>query len=103
MLTRHLSHSRIQTHIYGEAAMGALGVLSTGPDLRYCTEWRRWLWTQPVRWVLGDVGRFHNKRVLEIGCRFGKMSCYFARLGAFVDGVDIYDSHIKLARMEAEK
>jgi SAM-dependent methyltransferase len=72
-------------------------------DLRYCTEWRSWLWTEPVLWALGDIARFRDKRVLELGCRFGKMSCYFASLGAFVDGVDVLESYLKLAREEAEK
>lgn len=72
-------------------------------DLRYCTEWRRWLWTEPIRWVLGDIARFRDKRVLDIGCRFGKMSCYFASLGAFVDGVDVFETYLDVARSEASR
>jgi len=71
-------------------------------DLRECVEWRRWLWTRPIKWVLGNPARFASRRVLEIGCRYGKMSCYFASLGATVDAVDISERSIKVARQQAE-
>lgn len=73
------------------------------PDLRYCVEWRRWLWTKPVAWVIGDPSRFSGKRVLDLGCRYGKMSCYFASLGAQVHGVDVKQECLPLARQEATR
>jgi SAM-dependent methyltransferase len=72
-----------------------------GPELRYCIEWRRWLWTRPVDWAIGDRRRFQGKRVLDLGCRYGKMSCYFASLGAFVHGVDVDPGYLERARSEA--
>jgi SAM-dependent methyltransferase len=67
-------------------------------DLRECIEWRSWLWTKPVEWVLDDRSRFRGKRLLDLGCRYGKMSCYFASLGALVDGVDIEEGSLQKAR-----
>ncbi len=70
-------------------------------DLRECIEWRPWLWTRPVEWVLEDRSRFQGKRVLDLGCRYGRMSCYFASLGAVVDGVDIAEESLQKARQLA--
>ncbi|MCU1332658.1 MAG: 3-demethylubiquinone-9 3-methyltransferase [Candidatus Angelobacter sp.] len=58
---------------------------------------------KPTAWALGDLDRFRGKRVLELGCRFGKMSCFFATCGAFVDGVDLQEPCIEIARREADK
>ena len=71
---------------------------SQHPSLRCCIEWRRGLWVPAVRWVLGDTRRFEGKRVLDLGCRYGLMSCYFASLGANVTGLDISTLAIKQAR-----
>jgi 2-polyprenyl-3-methyl-5-hydroxy-6-metoxy-1,4-benzoquinol methylase len=70
-------------------------------DLRECVEWRSWLWTKPVDWLLNDRSRFAGKRLLDLGCRYGKMSCYFASLGAFVDGVDVEEGCLRKAREHA--
>jgi 2-polyprenyl-3-methyl-5-hydroxy-6-metoxy-1,4-benzoquinol methylase len=72
------------------------------PELGYCVEGRPWLWTRPVTWAIGDRQRFQGKRVLEHGCRYGKMSCYFASsLGALVNGVDVQDRYLEQARSVA--
>lgn len=79
---------------------------STGDDtvdtrIREAVEWRRWLWAPAVRWLLGDPERFRGKRVLELGCRYGKMSCLFGRFGAEVLGVDLEETRLDRARAEA--
>ena len=39
--------------------------------------------------------------MLDLGCRYGRMSCYFASLGAVVDGVDIAEESLQKARQLA--
>jgi len=63
-----------------------------------CVEWRQWLWTAPVRWLIGSPERFRGARVLDVGCNRGGMSRYFASLGAFVDAVDVDERAIELGR-----
>jgi SAM-dependent methyltransferase len=60
-------------------------------DLDWFVGWRAWAWSPAVRHVVGEPGRFRGKRVLELGFRTGKMSCYFGLLGATVEGVDMPD------------
>lgn len=75
----------------------------SAPSLRYCVEWRPYLWLRPLEHALGDPARFAGKRVLDLGCRFGKMACWFAAQGAIVDGVDISKEAIKVANAEKSK
>jgi hypothetical protein len=42
------------------------------PALRYCVGWRPYLWLRPLEYALGDPARFAGKRVLDLGCRFGR-------------------------------
>jgi SAM-dependent methyltransferase len=70
--------------------------------LPYFVDWRPRTWAPAVRWLLGDPARFRGKKVLEVGCRTGRMSCLFGLLGADVLGVDLPDVCLKSARREAE-
>lgn len=58
-------------------------------DLSWFVEWRPWLWTPVLRDALGDRGRFRGRRVLELGCHSGRMSCWFGLQGATVLGLDV--------------
>lgn len=71
--------------------------------LDYCLEWRPWLWRKPARDVLVPFERFRNRRVLELGSRFGRMSCLLAAAGAHVTGVDIPAAATARARDEAKR
>ena len=49
-----------------------------------------------------DFKRFKNKKVLEIGCGSGVVSCLFARNGAKVTAVDITKQAINLVKTNAK-
>jgi SAM-dependent methyltransferase len=70
--------------------------------LPYFVNWRPRLWAPAIRWLLGDPARFHGKKVLEIGCRDGRMSSLFGLLGADVLGVDLPCVCLEPAQREAE-
>jgi 2-polyprenyl-3-methyl-5-hydroxy-6-metoxy-1,4-benzoquinol methylase len=72
-------------------------------SLRYSVEWRPYLWLRPLEYALGDPMRFDGKRILDLGCRYGKMACWFAAQGAIVDGVDVSREAIALAKVEQSK
>jgi 2-polyprenyl-3-methyl-5-hydroxy-6-metoxy-1,4-benzoquinol methylase len=57
----------------------------------------------PLEYALGDPARFAGRRVLDLGCRYGKMACWFAAQGAIVDGVDLSKEAIALANAEQSK
>jgi SAM-dependent methyltransferase len=69
--------------------------------LPYFVDWRPRLWVPPVHWLLGDPARFRGKRVLDVGCRSGRMSCLFGLLGAEVVGIDLAGVSLEPARQEA--
>jgi SAM-dependent methyltransferase len=71
--------------------------------LEYFTEWGGPAWERLVRVGIVDClgGSLEGKNVLEIGARYGKMSCLFGLLGANVTGIDIHSAHIEAARAEA--
>jgi 2-polyprenyl-3-methyl-5-hydroxy-6-metoxy-1,4-benzoquinol methylase len=69
--------------------------------LPYFVDWRPRLWVPAVRWLLGDPARFRGKKVLDVGCRTGRMSCLFGLLGAEVLGVDLPDVCLESAQREA--
>lgn len=73
------------------------------PSLRYSVEWRAHLWLRPLKYVIGNPARFAGRRVLDLGCRFGKMACWFAAQGAIVDGVDVSREAIDLASAEQSR
>jgi SAM-dependent methyltransferase len=77
--------------------------IDPGPSLRYAVEWRPYLWLRPLKYALGDTAQFAGKRVLDIGCRFGRMACWFAVRGAFVEGLDISSEAVAIARAERSK
>lgn len=74
-----------------------------GVDLPYFIEWRPMLWTPAVNWLLGNKERFKGKRVLDLGCRYGRMSSLFGLLGAHVLGVEIERVSLDRAREEADR
>jgi 2-polyprenyl-3-methyl-5-hydroxy-6-metoxy-1,4-benzoquinol methylase len=67
-------------------------------ELRSAVEWRSWLWANPVKWALGDLSKFRDKRIMEIGCNTGAMARFFCALGASVHGFDINEQYIDEAR-----
>jgi SAM-dependent methyltransferase len=59
-------------------------------SLDYYLEWKPRFWEAPFLFGLSRVGPgFEGKKVLEIGCRRGRMCSWFARRGAWVVGGDI--------------
>lgn len=56
-----------------------------------------------MRWLLGDPERFTGRRVLDLGCRYGKMSCLFGLLGAEVLGIDTDAAAIPRAEAERDR
>ena len=59
-------------------------------DMDVFIEWRPWLWREPVLAALGDLRWLHGKRVLDLGCRYGRMTAFFALCGAEAVGVDLH-------------
>lgn len=80
-----------------------LGTVAALERLDYCLEWRPWLWRRPAIHLLAPFERFREKRVLELGARFGRMSCLLASAGAAVNGVDVAGDAIQTARLEAAR
>lgn len=76
------------------------GVLS---NIGYFTEWGGYSWRKLCRHALLALGDLHGKTVLEIGPRFGKMSCCFALLGAKVIGVETNAAALMQAEKEIRK
>ncbi len=72
-------------------------------DLSYFVEWRGRLWAPAVEYLLQDPTRFVGKKVMELGCRHGRMSCLFGLLGASVVGVELSDVSLENARDEARR
>ncbi len=74
-------------------------------NLPYFTEWggRSWerLLTYAFEHFLGN--NLHDLKILEIGSRYGRMSCLFALLGAEVVGVDLDRDCLGIAAEEAQK
>ena len=62
------------------------------------TEWGGEAWARLTKYALVRLGALENKRVLEIGCRFGKMTCLFALLGAEVTALETDASAIPMAQ-----
>jgi 2-polyprenyl-3-methyl-5-hydroxy-6-metoxy-1,4-benzoquinol methylase len=72
-------------------------------DLDYFLEWRPRLWRRPFLFATrGETGlkQLAGMRVLDFGCRYGKMSCLFGIFGASVIGVDIDAQAVERAREE---
>ncbi|HMS85914.1 MAG TPA: class I SAM-dependent methyltransferase [Nitrospira sp.] len=74
-------------------------------DLDYFMEWggRSWqsLMSYAFEHFLGTDLR--GQQVLEIGSRYGKMTCLFALLGAKVIGIDTEGKSLLIAQQEAAK
>lgn len=71
--------------------------------LDYCLEWRAGLWRTPTLSLIGNAERFAGKRVMELGARYGRMSCLLAAAGAEVVGVDIAADALEQAKAEAAR
>lgn len=73
--------------------------------LDYFTEWGGSAWERLVRIGLVDYlgSDLEGKRILEIGARFGRMSCLFGLLGATVTGIDIHEECLEIACAEARR
>lgn len=70
--------------------------------LDYFTEWGASSWTKMLEKGIGEIsGDLEGRRVLEIGCRRGRVSSLFALLGADVVGVDVSTTHLEAAKAEA--
>lgn len=75
-------------------------------NLSYFMEWGAPAWERLLRQIITDdlgVEWFQGKRVLELGCRTGRISTLFALLGAEVVGLDIDNRFLKFAADEADK
>lgn len=75
-------------------------------DIDYFLEWRPRLWRRPFLHAIGGLAGLQNltgKRVLEVGCRYGKMSSLFGIFGATVVGVDTNAKAIQQAKEEVRK
>ena len=75
-------------------------------DLDYFLEWRPRLWRRPFLFATGgDTGLqdLAGMRVLDFGCRYGRMCCLFGIFGASVIGVDIDAEAVERARAEVKK
>jgi SAM-dependent methyltransferase len=72
-------------------------------DLKYFTEWGGKSWVNLVEQSLNYMGDIQGKRVLDIGCRYGKISALLSLMGADVTGIDIHKEHIEIAEQEARK
>jgi len=86
--------------------MGLTQVLSVEDvkaNMPYFVEWRPALWTPAVRWLIDDPKRFAGKSVLDLGCRYGRMSCFFGLLGATVTGVELEGVSLEKAWAEADR
>ena len=59
-------------------------------DVDTFIEWRPWLWREAVLEALGDLNGLAGKSVLDLGCRYGRMTVFFALCGADAVGVDTY-------------
>jgi len=85
----------------------SLDILLTSADpqatLNYFVEWRPYLWSPAVRMLLQSPERFQNQHVLDLGCRYGRMSVLFALLGAQVTAVDLSEEALQIAKKEATK
>ncbi len=75
-------------------------------DIDEFLEWRPWLWRKAFLHAIGGIPGLQalsGKRVLEVGCRYGKMSCLFGLFGATVIGVDIDKNAVERAKEEVQK
>jgi SAM-dependent methyltransferase len=73
--------------------------------LDYFTEWGGHAWNRLTRIGIADYlgGNLENQHVLELGFRYGRMSCLFALLGARVTALEIHPQFLELARAEARR
>src|SRR5215469_5074173 len=73
------------------------------PHVSEFTEWGGQSWAYLSQYALSRLGSLENKRVLEIGFRFGKMTSLFALLGARVTALETDASAIATARKEVAR
>lgn len=65
-----------------------------GDPLKEIDVWELESW-EYIMSIIGDNG---NKKILDVGCGFGRESIILAKKGALVTGIDISDKSIKVAR-----
>ncbi|HXW71844.1 MAG TPA: class I SAM-dependent methyltransferase [Methylocella sp.] len=72
---------------------------------RYFLEWGGMAWERQFRYALHKIlgPELGGLNVLDIGTRTGKMSCFFALLGANVTGIDITHGFAQRAADEAAR
>jgi SAM-dependent methyltransferase len=73
--------------------------------LDYFTEWGGHAWNRLTRIGIADYlgGSLDGQHVLELGFRYGRMSCLFALLGARVTALEIHPQFLEPARAEARR
>jgi SAM-dependent methyltransferase len=74
-------------------------------NIDYFTEWGGKSWEKLIAFSIKNFlgSNLNDKQILEIGSRYGKMSCLFALIGGKVIGVDINIDNITIANNEAAK
>jgi len=73
-------------------------------ELEYFVEWGGGAWRSLVRYAIQQfVGtNLSHQYVLDLGTRFGKMACFFARMGGKVIGTDVVSRGLRTAQGEAK-
>ncbi len=74
--------------------------------LDYFTEWGNSIWRENVKYIIKDVigqNNFKDKKLLDVGPRYGRMSVLFSLLGCNVTGIDLLEEPLIKAREEAAK
>lgn len=74
-------------------------------DLRYFTEWGGKSWERLLAFAIDEFlgGQLTGRQILEIGTRYGKVSCLFALLGGTSTGIEVKYEYLPIARAEAKK
>jgi 2-polyprenyl-3-methyl-5-hydroxy-6-metoxy-1,4-benzoquinol methylase len=74
-------------------------------QLTYFLEWGGRAWEEQFVFAMQNFLGFdlYGRTILDIGARSGRMSCFFALLGAKVTGIDIKPGFENTAKAEAER
>jgi SAM-dependent methyltransferase len=73
---------------------------TSGADFRYFVEWGGRSWEHLCRYGLDWLGSLQDKRILEIGPRYGRLSSYFALMGGRVTGIETDAAALRRAEKE---
>jgi SAM-dependent methyltransferase len=77
--------------------------LGRNPDNLWIGGYAERTWTSVRYFIAGYAADVSGKRVLEFGCNIGASAIVFSRLGAAVDAVDIDETIVDLARLNAAR